>query len=99
MSQILTPFIYQMSAGVASGFLVGYAIKKVLKILMIIFGFFFIAVSYLGLSGILNINYDKLVSATSGLFTQASGVLSTTMGSLPFTSTFLAGLGIGIMKG
>lgn len=88
-----------MSAGVASGFLVGYAIKKVLKILMIIFGFFFIAVSYLGLSGILNINYDKLVSATSGLFTQASGVLSTTMGSLPFTSTFLAGLGIGIMKG
>lgn len=99
MSQILTPFIYQMSAGVASGFLVGYAIKKVLKILMIIFGFFFIAVSYLGLSGILNINYDKLVSTTSGLFTQASGFLSTTMGSLPFTSTFLAGLGIGIMKG
>jgi len=99
MSQILTPFIYQMSAGVASGFLVGYAIKKVLKILMIIFGFFFIAVSYLGLSGILNINYDKLASATSGLFTQASGFLSTTMGSLPFTSTFLAGLGIGMMKG
>lgn len=99
MSQILTPFIYQMSAGVASGFLVGYAIKKVLKILMIIFGFFFVAVSYLGLSGILNINYEKLASATSGLFTQASGLLSTTIGSLPFTSTFLAGLGIGIMKG
>jgi len=99
MSQILTPFIYQMSAGVASGFLVGYAIKKVLKILMIIFGFFFIAVSYLGLSGILNINYEKMVSATSGFFTQASGLLSTTIGSLSFTSTFLAGLGIGIMKG
>jgi len=99
MSQILTPFIYQMSAGVASGFLVGYAIKKALKILMIVFGFCLIAVPYLGLSGILNINYEKMASATSGLFTQASGFLSTTIGSLPFTSTFLAGLSIGIMKG
>jgi uncharacterized membrane protein (Fun14 family) len=88
-----------MSAGVASGFLVGYAIKKVLKILIIFSGFCFVAISYLGLSGILNINYEKMASATSGLVTQASGVLSTTVGSLPFTSTFLAGLGIGIMKG
>jgi len=99
MSQILTPFIYQMSAGVASGFLVGYTIKKVLKILMIVFGFCFVAVSYLGLSGIMNINYDKLASATSGLVTQASRFLSTTIGVLPFASTFLAGLAIGIMKG
>jgi uncharacterized membrane protein (Fun14 family) len=66
---------------------------------MIISGFCFIAVSYLGLSGILNINYEKMASVTSGLITQASGVLSTTIGSLPFTSTFLAGLGIGIIKG
>ncbi len=99
MSQILTPFIYQTGAGVASGFLIGYAVKKVLKILMIIFGFFFIAVSYLGLSGMLSINYEKMASAASGLFTQASGVFSTTIGSLPFTSTFFAGLSIGIMKG
>jgi len=99
MSQMLTPFIYQMSAGVASGFLVGYAIKKILKILMIILGLSFVAVSYLGLSGIMNINYDKLTSVTSGLVTQASGFLSTTIGVLPFASTFLAGFGIGMMKG
>jgi len=88
-----------MSAGVASGFLVGYAIKKVLKILMIILGFSFIAVSYLGLSGVINVDYEKLASATSGLATQASGFLSTTIGGLPFASTFLAGFGIGITKG
>jgi len=99
MSQILTPFIYQMSAGVASGFLVGYAIKKILKILMIILGFSFIAVSYLGLSGIINIDYEKLTSVTSGLVTQALEFLSTAVGGLPFASTFLAGFGIGIMKG
>ena len=88
-----------MSAGVVSGFLVGYTVKKILKILMIILGFSFAAVSYLGLSGIVNINYEKLMSAISGLVTQASEFLSTTIGGLPFASTFLAGLGIGIMKG
>jgi len=99
MSQILTPFIYQMSAGVASGFLVGYAVKKILKTLMVILGFSFVAVSYFGLSGIVDISYEKLASATSGLVTQASRFLSTTIGGLPFASTFLAGFGIGIMKG
>ena len=88
-----------MSTGVASGFLVGYAIKKILKILMIILGFSFVAVSCLGLSGIINVNYEKLASVTSGLVTQGSGFLSTTIGGLPFASTFLAGFGIGITKG
>ncbi len=99
MSQILTPFIYQMGTGVAGGFLVGYAIKKVLKTLMVVLGLCFVAVSYLGFSGIMNLNYDKLASATSGLVIQASGFLSTTIDGLPFVSTFLAGLAIGIMKG
>ena len=99
MSQILTPFMYQMSAGVGSGFLVGYAIKKVLKILMIILGFSFVALSYLGFSEIVTINYEKLASATLGIVTQASGFLSTNSGGLPFASTFLAGFGVGIMKG
>ncbi len=88
-----------MGTGVAGGFLVGYAIKKALKILMVVLGFCFVAVSYLGLSGIININYDKLASAISGLVTQASGFLLTTIDGLPFASTFLAGLTVGIMKG
>ena len=99
MSQILTPFVYQMGAGVGSGFLVGYAIKKVLKILMIILGFAFVALSCLGFSEIVTVNYEKLGSAALGLVTQASGFLSTTSGGLPFASTFLAGFGVGIMKG
>ncbi|UCE16753.1 MAG: FUN14 domain-containing protein [Candidatus Bathyarchaeota archaeon] len=92
MNQIVTPFIYQIGTGVASGFLVGYVIKKILKILMIVLGVSFIAVSYLGLSEIININYEKLASATSGF-------LLTTMVGLPFASTFLAGFGLGILKG
>ncbi|NIR87735.1 hypothetical protein GWO13_09335 [Candidatus Bathyarchaeota archaeon] len=88
-----------MSVGVVGGFLVGYAIKKVLKILIITLGFFSIAVSYLGFSGIMDVNYEKLAGATSGLVTQASDFLSTIVGGLPFASTFSAGLAIGIMKG
>ncbi|MDH5438778.1 MAG: hypothetical protein OEX76_07755 [Candidatus Bathyarchaeota archaeon] len=88
-----------MSVGAVGGFLVGYAIKKVMKILIIILGFCSVAVSYLGFSGIINVNFEKLTTATSGLITQASGVLSTIVGGLPFASTFSAGLAIGIIKG
>jgi len=99
LSQISTLSIYQMSVGVIGGFLLGYTIKKVVKILIIVLGFCTVAASYLGFSGILNVNFEKLAEATSGLITQASGFLSTFMGGLPFASTFLAGFGIGIMKG
>jgi uncharacterized membrane protein (Fun14 family) len=88
-----------MSVGAVGGFLVGYAIKKVLKILIIVLGLCSFAVSYLGLSGIMNVNFEKLAGATSGLITQASGVLSTFVGGLPFASTFFAGFAIGIIKG
>ena len=88
-----------MSVGAVGGFLVGYAIKKVMKILIIILGFCSVAISYLGFSGIINVNFEKLTRATSGLVTQASGVLSTIVGGLPFASTFSAGLAIGIIKG
>ena len=99
MSQTMTPFIYEMGTGAAGGFLVGYTLKKVLKILMTVLAFFFIAISYLGFSGILNINYDRLASAISGVAIQASEFFSTNIGVLPFASTFLAGLIIGMMKG
>ena len=88
-----------MSVGAVGGFLIGYTIKKVVKILMIVFGFCFVAVSCLGFSGVMNVDYAKLASAASELLTQASGFLSTVLGGLPFASTFSAGLAIGVIKG
>jgi uncharacterized membrane protein (Fun14 family) len=57
--------------GGIAGFLIGYAIKKAIKIMMIIVGLFFAALGYLNYQGIVTINWDKLgataTGATSGL--------------------------------
>jgi uncharacterized membrane protein (Fun14 family) len=53
------------------GFLIGFIIKKLFKIVAIIAGVFFAALMYLEQQGIVNINWDKLQSIS-----QAAGVFS-----------------------
>jgi len=57
--------------GGVAGFLIGYAVKKAIKIMMIIIGLFFASLAYLNYQGIITINWDKLGStatdATMGL--------------------------------
>jgi uncharacterized membrane protein (Fun14 family) len=43
-----------------TGFLIGYAVKKIMKILAVGAGIFFAALMYLESQNIVNINWDKL---------------------------------------
>jgi uncharacterized membrane protein (Fun14 family) len=49
-----------LTTGVLVGFLIGYAIKKIMKILAVGAGLFFTALVYLESQNIVNINWDKL---------------------------------------
>ena len=40
MSEIVLPIVYQLGAGGILGFVVGYAIKKMMKIVAVIIGIF-----------------------------------------------------------
>jgi len=94
-------------SGTATGVIIGYAVKKVLKIGLVILGIFFSAIAYLQLQGLLNVNMDKLESisksALSGLInsdisgTSANSILSS-MG-LPLTGGMALGFVLGFMKG
>jgi uncharacterized membrane protein (Fun14 family) len=66
MSEILPPLAFQMGAGGIGGFIVGYAIKKLSKLIAVIIGLFLIALIYLGTQGIISINYSALWDALSG---------------------------------
>jgi uncharacterized membrane protein (Fun14 family) len=94
------------------GFLLGYALKKVAKILAVIIGVFFAAILYFESNGIININWDKLrgiaqstVSSLAGLISTAgngnnsSTLLPITSLGLPLTGSAAAGFAIGFMKG
>lgn len=42
MSEIATPLVFQLGAGAIGGFVVGYAIKKVAKLIVVSLEFFFL---------------------------------------------------------
>ena len=102
MSEILTPIVYQLGVGGITGFIVGYAIKKIVKILAIIAGIFFLVLIYLGHMGIINVNYDKLTQLLEGLKGTVGGAsqwLVPIIANLPFAGSFLFGVGLGLKKG
>ncbi len=102
MSTIIPQLGFQLGAGGIGGFIVGFAIKKISKLVAIVVGLFLLVLIYLGTQGILNINYDALFKAVAGAlglagsaFTWIIGVISL----LPFAATFIAGFLLGFKIG
>jgi len=99
MSDVFTNILFPLSTGGAGGFLIGYATKKIIKILMFFLGLCSLLLFYLAHIGVININSDKLAEATSSLLAQTAGFFSATIAYLPFSGSFVAGFALGIMKG
>jgi uncharacterized membrane protein (Fun14 family) len=55
-----SPFAATIGGGFFAGILIGYALKKVLKILAIVVGLFFAGLAYLQFQQIVNIDWNKL---------------------------------------
>lgn len=102
MSEILSPMAYQLGVGGVGGFIVGYAFKKISKLIIILAGLFFLLLLYLGYSGIISINYDKLLEAIGnglGLSGQAVQWLIGIISILPFAGSFTVGFFLGLKMG
>jgi uncharacterized membrane protein (Fun14 family) len=109
--------ISSMAATVGAGFfvgiLIGYALKKIVKIFAIVVGLFFAGIAYLQYQQILNINWNKLQAASQNLLsnlanatTQIPGFNVNGHGTLtimnlgsPLTGSMSMGFAIGFMKG
>lgn len=97
--------------GGVAGFLIGYAIKKAIKIMLVIIGLFFAALAYLNYQGIVTINWDKLGSTATGASAglgnatgQIAGIFDQVAPTLinfgiPLAGSFAAAFVIGFMKG
>jgi uncharacterized membrane protein (Fun14 family) len=75
------PTTATMSGGFFTGILIGYALKKVIKLVVVIFGLFLAGLAYLQYHQIANINWNKLQTVSEGaiatltnLMTQISGI-------------------------
>lgn len=108
----LTANATTIGLGGITGFLLGYALKKIAKILVVIIGVFFAAVLYFESNGIINVIWDKLQGIAQSTVSYLTGLITTTTGTgnnssvlLPITSLGLpltgsaAGFAIGFMRG
>jgi uncharacterized membrane protein (Fun14 family) len=56
------------------GFLIGFTIKKVMKIVAVIFGLFIAALAYLEFHGIVNVSWNKFQAGSQGILTGLANV-------------------------
>lgn len=102
MSEIIPPIIYQLGLGGIGGFIVGFTIKKISKLIVILIGLFIIVLLYMGASGIISINYERLWSSLAGLLNlagEAAGWLIGLISLIPFFGSFFAGFLLGFKLG
>lgn len=104
-----------IGGGFFGGILIGYALKKIIKIGAIIAGFFLAALAYLKYQQIANINWDKLQAMSENTLTtlvnathQIPGLdgndsvppeLVMTNLGIPLTGSLAVGFTIGFMRG
>jgi uncharacterized membrane protein (Fun14 family) len=69
------PAAATMSGGFFVGILIGYALKKVIKLVAVIFGLFLAVLAYLQSQHIANINWNKLQTVSEGAITALSNAI------------------------
>jgi uncharacterized membrane protein (Fun14 family) len=116
MMVVSTDTLTSMSASIGGGFfgglLVGWALKKVIKILAIVVGLFLAGLAFLQYQQIATIHWHKLEGAITKLAATAAATTSTINDNpnvaslvmmsnlgIPLTSSMSIGFTIGFMKG
>ena len=95
-----------------AGVLIGYALKKVVKLVAVVVGLFFAGLTYLQYQQIIDINWNKLqqasqntVTTLANATTQIPGLtnhteaLAITNFGIPLSGSMSAGFAIGFLKG
>jgi uncharacterized membrane protein (Fun14 family) len=100
MSEIFPSLGYQLSIGGIGGFIVGYAAKKISKLIVIVLGLFIIVLLYLGVRGIISINALWTALANSlGMAESAFSWIVGVISLLPFAGSFIVGFLLGFKLG
>jgi uncharacterized membrane protein (Fun14 family) len=81
----IMPFVSTIGFGGIAGFLIGFALKRIMKILAVIAGVFFAALMYLESQHIVNVNWDKLQIISNSILS--------TIGTTTTNATSTSGVG------
>lgn len=103
----ISNIMFSAGAGAVIGFLTGFALKRIIKIISVIIGIFLAALIYFQSQNILTINWDKLQAIFNSILSSLGNILtntqplSTIVGNLgiPLTGGLSAGFILGFIKG
>ena len=73
----IVPLVSTIGFGGIAGFLVGFALKRIMKILAVIAGVFFAALLYLESQHIVNVNWDKLQTISNSVLSTITTATTT----------------------
>ena len=112
MTADLAPLAGTVGGGFLTGFVTGYAIKKVIKLAAIIVGLFITALAYLEYQRILNVDWHKVQAISQNGIDWVADALthvSNTIGAshpgtlsnigIPRASSVSAGFAVGLVRG
>jgi len=99
LSDIFTNILVPIGISGASGFLIGYASKKIVKILIVLIGLYVLSLFYLVHKEVIEINSERLLETISSVVAQIADFLLSTIDYLPLSGSFVAGLALGLAKG
>ena len=101
----IAPYLGQISFGALAGFATGYALKKIGRTAIVIFGLLFITIQLLAYTGVVRVDWlriqqyaDPLLSKNSlqGFFNGLTGILTN---NVPFAGAFIPGFLLGLRYG
>jgi len=92
------PLICPLTIGGIGGFFAGYAVKKVLKIAMLL-GVFAFAIAYMVYTNVISIDTSQLTGTLSGFADRVGSFgLTPLISTLPFIASFAVGFILGMKK-
>ncbi|MEX2536559.1 MAG: FUN14 domain-containing protein [Trueperaceae bacterium] len=101
----VAPYLQQLTFGAAAGFLVGYALKKVGKIVALIIGLLFVAIQILAYLGFVTVNWAEVQARLDPLLEWSSlnefwrGLIDLLTYNVTFAVAFVPALVLGLKRG
>lgn len=101
----LAPYLGQISFGALAGFATGYALKKIGRVALVIFGLLFIAVQLLAYYGVVQVDWLRIQSYADPLLKRESlqgffnSLVSILTNNVPFAGAFVPGFLLGLRFG
>ena len=100
VSESLTSILFQIFIGGIGGFLIGYAIRKIFKVALIV-GVVVFSLIFLAYTNVIDVDYSGLSDAVSSIIkavNPALDVLTPLLAHTPFIASLIFGLIIGFKK-